>query len=84
MISKKKELLGGMRVVVGQKTTDVVGCFSTLMNSLNEVISVTFARRLTPLRMQKLSNPPRPFSIRCYDRKFTQQSTTTEEIFSYA
>ena len=30
-----------------EKTTDEVGCLNTLMNSLNEVISVHFARKLT-------------------------------------
>ena len=30
-----------------RKTTDEVGCLNTLMNSLNEVISVHFARKLT-------------------------------------
>jgi hypothetical protein len=53
--------------------TDVVSCLHTLMNSLNEVISVHFCattnvsmnrqspkmRKLTP----KLSNPPRPLKI---------------------
>jgi len=29
-----------------EKTTDRVGCSNTLMNSLNEVISVNFARIL--------------------------------------
>ena len=35
---RREEVTG---VVVGSKTTDEVGCLSTLMNSLNEVISVT-------------------------------------------
>ena len=30
-----------------RKTTDEVGCLNTLMNSLNEIISVHFARKLT-------------------------------------
>ena len=33
------------RVVVGQKTTDGVSCLITLMDSINEEISMTFARR---------------------------------------
>ena len=37
---RREEVTG---VVVGSKTTDEVGCLNTLMNSLNEVISVTFA-----------------------------------------
>ena len=31
--------------MVGRKTTDEVGCWNTLMNSMNELISVTFARK---------------------------------------
>ena len=33
--------------MVGRKTTDEVGCWNTLMNSMNELISVTFARKKT-------------------------------------
>ena len=59
--------------MVGRKTTDEVGCLNTLMNSLNEVISVHFARKLTTAWTDKspwtrkftpkLSNPPRPLKI---------------------
>ena len=40
--------------MVGRKTTDEVGCLDTLMNSLNEVISVTFARKLTNRQLTKV------------------------------
>jgi hypothetical protein len=62
-------------VVVGSKTTDEVGCLNTLINSLNEVISVTLARSSTNTSTdkkslnaqvdtpQKSSNPPRTLSI---------------------
>ena len=48
--------------MVGRKTTDEVGCLNTLMNSLNEVISVHFCaktveRELTRKLTPKLSNP---------------------------
>ena len=39
---RREEVTG---VVVGSKITDEVGCLNTLMNSLNELISVTFAPR---------------------------------------
>ena len=49
-------------MVVGQKTTDGVGCLNTLMNSLNEDISVKKLRetKLESLSYEtanKLSNP---------------------------
>ena len=44
--------------MVGRKTTDEIGCWYTLMNSMNELRSVTFARktfvswrRLRPLKV---------------------------------
>ena len=43
--------------MVGRKTTDEVGCLNTLMNSLNEVISVRFcATTNVSMNRQKSKN----------------------------